>query len=389
MPFKIVRNDLTRMLVDVIVNTANEEPIYSSGTDTAVYKAAGVEELLAARREIGCMEEGEVAITPGFKLPAKYIIHAVSPFYINGKYGEEEKLRSCYRKSLFLALENGCESIAFPLISTGGFGYPKEEGMGIAVDEINKFLLQHDMMIYLVVFDEKATKLAMRLQPALDAYIDEHYVKEKHVEEYCRDSDFYHVEDIDDESIDISWSGSAFCDDESEESSQDIDKRVEESSKLKFQRPRYISNSSPRCEATKISSAQAKKKDYWEIESDGLSDRLKHLSDTFQEYLFYLIERKGLTNPEVYTDALITKQTFSKIKKNPNYHPDKTTALRLCIGARLSLDETKDLLARAGYALSPCDKMDVIFGFYIENEVYDIYAIDISLEKNGLPCFIG
>lgn len=389
MPFKIVRNDLTRMQVDVIVNTANEDPIYSSGTDTAVYKAAGVEELLAARREIGCMEEGDVAITPGFQLSAKYIIHAVSPFYINGKYGEEEKLRSCYRKSLFLALENECESIAFPLISTGGFGYPKEEGMGIAVDEINKFLLHYDMMVYLVVFDEKATKLAMRLQPALDAYIDEHYVKEKRVEEYCCDSDFYQVEDIGDEFADLWLSAPIFGDDDLDESSQDKDKFVEESNKSIRQRPSNVWNNVPTCESSAMVPVPQKKKDYWEIESDGLNDRLKHLSDTFQEYLFYLIERKGLTNPEVYTDALITKQTFSKIKKNPNYHPDKTTALRLCVGARLSLDETKDLLARAGYALSPCDKMDVIFGFYIENEVYDIYAIDISLERNGLPCFIG
>ena len=134
MPFKIVRNDLTKMQVDVIVNTANNEPIYATGTDTAVYKAAGEEELLKERRKIGYLEEGEVAITTGFKLPAKYIIHAVSPLYINGKFGEEERLRSCYRKSLFLALETGCKSIAFPLISTGGFGYPKETSCRYCAD---------------------------------------------------------------------------------------------------------------------------------------------------------------------------------------------------------------------------------------------------------------
>ena len=129
MPFKIVRNDLTKMQVDVIVNTANEAPIYSSGVDTAVYKAAGEEALLRERRKIGYMEEGDVAITHGFKLPAKYIIHAVSPCYIDGTYGEEKLLRDCYKKSLHLALHNDCKSIAFPLISTGSFGYPKEEGM--------------------------------------------------------------------------------------------------------------------------------------------------------------------------------------------------------------------------------------------------------------------
>ena len=153
MPFKIVRNDITKMQVDAIVNTANLKPKYSSRTDTAVYKAAGEEELLAERKKIGYMNTGEVAITLGFKLPAKYIIHAVSPRYIDGKSGEEKKLRECYKRSLDLATKYNCKSIAFPLISTGSFGYPKEEGMRIALDEINAFLMKQEMLVYLVVFD--------------------------------------------------------------------------------------------------------------------------------------------------------------------------------------------------------------------------------------------
>ena len=184
MPFKIVRNDITKMKVDVIVNTANEAPIYSAGTDMAVYKAAGENELIAERRKIGYLKEGEVAITPGFKLPAKYIIHAVSPYYKNGKSGEEEKLRSCYKKSLELAAEHGCKSIAFPLIATGSYGYPKEEGMRIALDEIYDFLFDNEMDIYLVVFDTKATLLGEKLYPDLQAYIDHNYVLEKRDEEY-------------------------------------------------------------------------------------------------------------------------------------------------------------------------------------------------------------
>ncbi|MDO4731825.1 MAG: macro domain-containing protein, partial [Clostridia bacterium] len=163
MPFKIIRNDLTKMQVDAIVNTASEEPTYGDGTDTAVYEAAGVDELLEARRKIGYLDEGQVAITPGFRLPAKYIIHAVSPFFFDGESGEEEKLRACYRESLKLAHQYGCKSIAFPLIATGSFGYPKEEGMRIAVDEINAFLFRHNMLIYLVVFDSKATQLGHHL----------------------------------------------------------------------------------------------------------------------------------------------------------------------------------------------------------------------------------
>lgn len=341
MPFKIVRNDLTKMQVDVIVNTANAKPIYSSGTDTAVYKAAGEEELLAERKKIGYMKEGEAAITPGFQLSAKYIIHAVSPRYKGGIFGEEKKLRNCYKKSLALAAEHGCRSIAFPLIATGSFGYPKEEGMRIALDEINTFLIKQDMMIYLVVFDTEATKLGRNLYSDLEAYIDHNYVCEKSVEEY----------------------GYRY-----------------------FSAARHSSNNMQIREASV--QLQEKYDDFVEEKESALEERIKHMSDTFQQYLMYLIEVKKLTNAEVYKRAIVTKQLFSKIKLNPAYHPDKATAMRLCVGARLNLDETKDLLARAGYALSPCDKRDIIFSFFIEREVFDMIEIDIALEEHGLPCFI-
>lgn len=386
MPLKIVRNDITKMHVDVVVNTANEAPQYSNGVDTAIYHAAGVEELLAERKKIGWMCEGDIAITPGFKLPAKYIIHAVSPCYIDGTYGEEQLLRGCYSKSLQLVYEKKCESIAFPLISTGSFGYPREEGMGIAVDEINKFLLRHDMMVYLVVFDTQATELALRLQPALDAYIDHHYVCEKREEEY---GDRYFG------SVPSNASGY----DAYQRKRHEVEKQtifhaddMEEPKAVK-------TNATPKKQSFNIWKDEIVESkecldeyddfDFFDVDETALRERMKHMSDTFQEYLFYLIQLKGLSNPEVYTEALITKQTFSKIKKDPYYHPDKATALRLCVGARLSLDETKDLLARAGYALSPCDKRDIIFQFYIENKVYNMTAIDISLEEHGLPCFIA
>lgn len=336
MPFKIVRNDLTKMQVDAIVNTANPEPRYSTGTDTAVYKAAGEKELLEERKKIGYMNEGEVAITPGFKLPAKYIIHAVSPRFYNGKSGEERKLRECYKKSLQLAAEYQCNSIAFPLIATGSLGYPKEEGMRIALDEINSFLMKQNMLVYLVVFDTAATKLGLNLYPDLEAYIDHNYVCEKHEEEYGNRS---------------------FC---------------------------YVRSSAPQY----LVESDDEYYDFLEQKETALEERMNHMSDTFQEYLMYLIEAKKLTNAEVYKRAIVTKQLFSKIKLNPEYHPDKATAMRLCVGARLNIDETKDLLARAGYALSPCDKRDIIFSFFIENEVFDMIEIDIALEEHGLPCFI-
>lgn len=364
MPFKIIRNDITEMQVDAIVNTANEEPMYSEGTDTAIYLAAGAEELLAARRKIGILEEGQVAITSGFRLPAKYIIHAVSPLYIDGESGEEQLLRSCYRESLKLAQENACKSIAFPLIATGSFGYPKEEGMRIALDEINTFLMRHEMLVYLVVFDTEATRLGRNIYPDLEEYIDKHYVEEKEKREYL-------------------FSLKAVI--------SAAPKRQKASSTKAFLRVEddicEMDMALPQVNA--VCREEQDEDALLEERESALDERLKHLTDTFQEYLFYLIESKGLSNADVYKSAYLTKQLFSKIKLNPDYHPDKATALRLCVGAQLNLDETKDLLARAGYALSPCDKRDVIFSFFIEQEIYDMLDIDIALEEHGLPCFIG
>lgn len=355
MPFKIIRNDITRMQVDAIVNTANEQPVYSVGTDMAVYLAAGAERLLEERRKIGVLEEGEVALTPGFDLPAKYIIHAVSPFYQGDEEEAEVKLRSCYRKSLQLAEEKECRSIAFPLIATGSYGYPKEEGMRIALDEINAFLLTRDMMVYLVVFDEMATGLGRKLYPDLEAYIDRHYVEEQEEAEYSEISE-----------------ERSFC----------ISAPIEKDC---YERRVRIPK-----EGKAIVNAMSEDDydSFIEVSDSAIKERLTHLSDTFQEYLMYLIKTKGLTNADVYKRALITKQLFSKIKLNPDYHPDKSTAMRLCVGVGLNLDETKDLLARAGYALSPCEKRDVIFSYFIEAGVYDMIEIDIALEEHGVECFI-
>ena len=364
MPFKIVRNDITKMNTEAIVNTANDHPTVGTGCDSAVYKAAGVDVLLKYREEnIGFVPEGEAFITPGFNLKAKYIIHAVSPLYMGGDKGEEEKLRSCYRKSLQIAKENGIKSISFPLISTGGFGYPKEEGMRIAVDEINAFLLSNEMDIFLVVFDTKATQLGEKIFPELEAFIDHNYVKEAREEEYG---------DIEERSMKSAMSawvmpmGEAICDscmsiaDES-----DFDECDEDAF------------------------------DLWDDEDAAfelekkLNERLAHKADTFSEYLLYLIESKNMTNVEVYKRACLTKQYFHKIKKNKDFHPEKIKALLLCVGAKLNLDETKDLLARAGYALSPADLTDIIFTFFIEYKHYDVIDIDIQLEEHGLPCIIS
>ncbi len=411
MPLKIVRNDITKMQVDAIVNTANAKPLYSTGVDTAVYEAAGVEELLAARKKIGFLEEGAVAITPGFKLPAKYIIHAVSPCYHGGEQGEEELLRSCYKSSLALAKEKGCKSIAFPLISTGNLGCSKEEGLRIAVDEINAFLLRHDMLVYVVVFDAEATRLGQKLYPDLDEYIDRNYVAEKMETEYKRKGArlFERLTLRRDADRSADWSEGRSVDRcENRSAWQGMPEGVMRSyapeMSRDFNRPESNFDEPELCilpnenltlaESCQVGAGVCEEdadydEDLWEEHESALNERMKHLSDTFQQYLLYLIGQKGLTNAEVYNRAFVTKQLFSKIKLNKEYHPDKATAMRLCVGAKLSMDETKDLLARAGYALSPCDRRDVIFSYFIERGVYDMIDIDIALEEHGLPCFIA
>ncbi|MBR6328177.1 MAG: macro domain-containing protein [Lachnospiraceae bacterium] len=414
MALKIVRNDITKMETEAIVNTANPEVAVGAGCDRAVYAAAGHDELLSYRRDnIGEVAEGEVFITPGFSLKAKYIIHAVSPMFTGGENGEEEKLRSCYKKSLLLAKEKGIASVAFPLISTGSFGYPKEEGLRIAVDEIHAFLLENEMDVWLVVFDDKAKDLGRRIFPGLEEYIDSHYVEDKSGEEYCEDYDTRA------ESFATQTYGA-----ERSHSVREERRRRMEALKAKES---YLG--APSSAMTGVSAAFGKfmkasaamdicaapsmdekaalddgaaldveaawdDEDYdaydEKIENleSSLAERMDHLSDTFSEYLMFLIKEKNLKNADVYNKAMVDKKVFSKIKNNVNYHPNKLTAMCLCMGAKLNMDETRDLLARAGYALSPCNKTDIIFSYFIETGFYDITELEIQLEEHGLPCLI-
>ena len=447
MPLRIVRNDIVKMDTEAIVNTANDYPEVGSGCDSAVFKAAGYDELLAYRREkIGFVPEGEAFITPGFNLKAKYIIHAVSPLYQGGDAGEEEKLRSCYRKSLQLAKKYNIRSIAFPLISTGGFGYPKEEGLRIAVDEINAFLLENEMDIFLVVFGDKAVYLAGKIYPGLEEYIDRNYVETKQQEEYG--SDFYGSDPY----RSNAYKSDAYKSDADEsgpygnkrteglfhgifrrkkkEELPDKDRQAIEtgpeealikplapmqkpsapvqkpsamprpSSALKkpssgMQKPsalQELSSGMQKPSTVRDDRQVFAEEPYIDFESEHesrLQERMRHLSDTFSQYLIYLIQEKNMSNAEVYKRAIVDKKIFSKIKNNANYHPQKLTAMCLCVGAMLNLDETRDLLARAGYALSPCDKTDIIFAYFIENKIYDMIELDIQLEEHGLPCIIS
>ncbi|MBP5564624.1 MAG: macro domain-containing protein [Lachnospiraceae bacterium] len=369
MPLKIIRNDITKMNTEAIVNTANSKPLVGTGCDYAVYMAAGYDELLEFRtKNIGEVKEGDVFITPGFHLPVKYIIHAVSPKYMEDDEESENLLRSCYEKCLNLAKENNIKSISFPLISTGSFGYPKEEGLRIALEEISKFLMSNEMDVTIVVFDSLVTELYKKISDDLDSYIDDNYVESRTKYEYS----------LSDACADMKLGAPR------------NERRREARNSFKLNFGARTKESEPlmafeeECEES-VPEMMADS-DYYD--SAALENRLKHLSDTFSEYLIYLIDEKDLKYSAVYKAALIDKRLFSKIKNNKNYHPDKLTALCLCVGARLNLDQAKDLLKRAGYALSPSDLTDVIFEFFIENEIYDMIELDIQLEEHGLPCII-
>ena len=412
MSLKIIRNDITKMTTDAVVNTANSEVSVGDGCDRAVYNAAGYDKLLNYRKEkIGKVSEGEVFYSPGFDLPCKFVIHAVSPLYIDGKHGEEEKLRNCYKKALDLAVSLGAQSLAFPLISTGSYGFPKEEGLRIALDEINAFLLKKDIDVFLTVFDEKSLQLGKKVSPKLEEYINDKYVSDASDEEYFESISLKtdgHISDelfFNRESTRLRAEKYLFDDDSSKKKKTGVLSKLLSGSKGSGKNesvsdftgePAVFGQKSSERSALPLANRcpepeEDSEEGYYEFEegiSDAIKERMQHMTDTFSQYLMYLIENKKMANSDVYKRAVVDKKVFSKIKNDINWHPKKITALCLCVGAKLNLDETKDLLARAGYALSPCDKTDVIFSFFIENEIYDMIEIDIQLEEHGLECVI-
>ena len=345
MPLKIIRNDITKVSADAIVNTANPKPIFASGTDKAIYEAAGADKVLKERKKIGEIARGEVAITPAFSLSAKYIIHTVGPSWHDGTQGEFEILRSCYHKSLLQAIELKCESIAFPLIATGVYGFPKDKALQIAISEISEFLFQYEMMVYLVVFDDKSFQLSNNIMGNVQSFIDSHYVKTKRNTEYSRRRTREPYEEFEDvELMEMAMK----CDlDESCDNMLDF---------APIQMPL------------------------------SLDDQFENMGGTFQEKLFEIIDYRGYTNIEVYTRANLDRKHFSKIQCNVNYHPSKTTAMALCIALKLDLDESKDLLARAEWAFSPNRKMDLIVMNAIVNREYNINQINAILFQYGQEC---
>ena len=323
MPFSLVRNDIVNMRVDAIVNAANSSLAPGGGVCGAIFAAAGRTALDKACRAIGHCDVGSAVITPGFDLPARYVIHAVGPIWQGGSRGEADLLHSCYTRALHLARENGCESIAFPLISSGIFGYPKPQALRVAINAIEEFLLKYEMQVYLVIFDRAALLISERLYENIQRYIDDRYVK---LRAFPR---------------------------QAAEALPHARQRAEQAD---------LPLAAPCATPGKRS----------------LDDLLGHLDESFSRMLLRLIDEKGMTDVEVYKRANLDRKLFSKIRKE-GYNPSKQTALALAIALRLNLDETKDLLGRAGYALSHSNKFDIIIEYFIEEGVYDIFEINEAL----------
>ncbi|QCX33283.1 O-acetyl-ADP-ribose deacetylase [Caloramator sp. E03] len=324
MPLEIIRDDITKVHADAIVNAANPSLLGGGGVDGAIHKAAGPQLLEECRTLNGC-EVGQAKITKGYNLPAKYVIHTVGPIWRGGNNNEEKLLSDCYKNSLRIAKEYNLESIAFPLISTGAYGYPVDKGLKVAISVIGDFLLNNDMKVYLVVYNKEAFKISEKLFSSIKQYIDDRYVKE-HTEKRYRNIEERQIREIYKESMNFFM----------EEAEQVVKKRC-------------------------------------------LEDVVNELDETFTQMLLRLIDEKGLTDSQVYKRANIDRRLFSKIRSDINYKPSKSTAIALAIALKLNLDETKDLLSKAGYALSHSNKFDIIIEYFIKEGNYNIFEINEAL----------
>ncbi|SES65004.1 O-acetyl-ADP-ribose deacetylase (regulator of RNase III), contains Macro domain [Pseudobutyrivibrio sp. C4] len=321
MSFRIIRNDITKVKADAIVNTASPHVRIGSGVDTAIYNAAGRDELFAAREKIGEIERGDAVISPAFNLDAKYIIHAVGTWWNGGPESEIELLKNCYDNTLLLAYKYGCESIAFPLLSTGNYGFPRKLGMEIAVDAFTRFLEEHEMEIILVVFEEDTLKISGELGEAVQSFIDNDYVEARNEDEYGLER-----------------------------------------------------------EADTPNARKSIKVDLNNSLDNVIQDIYK---ETFASRLRELIAKKGLKNSEVYAAANIRKQYFSKLL-NDQVKPSKEKVLALAVGLKLNINEAEELLQFAGYAFSPISQTDQVVKYFIEHEDYNVLKIDIVLFDYGL-----
>ena len=331
MPLKIVRNDITKMAVDAIVDPTNHALRGDGGLDAAIHRAAGPG-LEAACAALGGCKTGEAKVTEGFDLPCKYIIHTVGPVWRGGLFGEKRQLTACYQSALALAKAHGCASVAFPLISAATNGYPRAKALRVAVDAIAGFLLENEMEVYIVVFTREEVAVSEKLFQAVEQYIDDIYAGER------------------------------------------------------FEAPRGKRRQADREEAAAGSFA-----DMPCLAPSGptmdmytLAEMLDQVDESFGKTVLRKIDEKGMTDVECYKRANIDRRLFNKIKNEPNYRPGKQTALAIAIALKLTLSETKELLMKAGFALSHSNKADIVVEYCIQAGLYDIFQINELLFRFDL-----
>ena len=347
MPLEIIRADIATVCADAIVNSANPLPIVGRGVDSHLHVAAGPQ-LLAARKRIGALAVGEAAATEAGTLPVRYVIHTVGPLWEGGS-GEAEALTACYRNSLNLALSLGCDSVAFPLISTGTYGFPKDLALRVAIRTIGDFLAEHDLDVALVVYDPESYQLSEELFGSVQSFIDEH------------------LEDTEQPPADDALACTMPMSAAFEGSPSAIPAFEEASRESAPSRP----SSTDRPSRTLGFLNRFRRRQ--------LEDVVNQVDETFSEALLRMIDERGLTDPEVYKRANIDRKLFSKIRSNPAYQPSKATAVALAVDLQLSLDETRDLIGRAGYALTHASKGDLIVEYFIDQGVFDILLINETL----------
>ena len=319
MPFYMIRGDITKLQVDAIVNAANNSLLGGGGVDGAIHRAAGPK-LLEECRTLGGCETGQAKLTGGYNLPAKYVIHTVGPIWRGGNRGERELLVSCYRNSLELASKEGCKTLAFPLISAGVYGYPKDQAVQVAVETIQSFLLTHDVSVTLVLFDRDAATVSKSLFTDISSYIDAQFIKghaDQGPERVCREFAFY----------------------------RDAAKGMPMSAGV----------------------------------PGSLEEALSHIDESFSQMLLRKMDAAGLTDAQYYKKANIDRKLFSKIRNDPHYRPSKPTALAFAIALELDLNETQELLRKAGFTLSHSQKLDIIVEYFILHGNYDIFQINQAL----------
>ena len=376
MPFEIVRNDITCMEVDAVVNTAGCRPVVGAGVDLGLNKKAGPR-LLEARKEIGYIAWGQAAITPGFDLQAKYVIHAAGPRWFGGMRGERELLRSAYRRALELAVEHGCESVAFPLLSTGNRGVPPEVSMEIAEETFRAFLEHGDIHIYLVVFDRRAFRLSESLFRSVSSYIDEHYVEEKGAEEgifpAALPTENRRGAGRRAEKLLSGWKSAA-----------DVSKYLlpEEDGVAAPKEPSRSPAASQPCPETPPCVCPSAVPSVPDVSAESvalpldLEAFLKQRDSGFTETLLELIDRSGMKQSEVYRKANVDRRVFSKIVNDKNYRPSKPTAVAFAVALKLDLSAPRDLVERAGYSMTRTNKFDLIIEYCLANQIYDVLRVN-------------